>query len=203
MKVLIACEYSGIVRDAFIRRGHNAISCDLLPTESPGPHYQGDVMDIINDGWDMMIGHPPCTYLSYAGTLHWNKRGRVYERLKALKFFADLWEAPIEKICLENPKGCASPTIAKFSQEIQPYFFGDSEIKTTWLWLKNLPNLEYDIEDGLFNLKTSSEKPKPLKQNLTRDNRTRNYYFTESTRNPKLRAKFWPGIATAMAEQWG
>ena len=124
MKVLVACEFSGIVRDAFIRHGHAAISCDLLPTESPGPHYQGDVIDIINDGWDLMIGHPPCTYLSYAGTRHWNAPGRITKRLKALEFFRILWEAPIDKICLENPKGCASPIIAKYTQEIQPYYWG-------------------------------------------------------------------------------
>jgi hypothetical protein len=155
MRILIACEFSGIVRDAFTARGHYAMSCDLLPTESPGPHYQGDVFDIINDNWDMMIAHPPCTYLSYAATCRWNEPGRCKKRLEALDFFRKLYEAPIEKICIENPKGCASPTIAKYSQEIQPFYFGDSAYKTTWLWLKNLPLLIHSEEDTLFDKKTS------------------------------------------------
>ena len=104
MKVLIACEFSGIVRDAFINKGHDAISCDLLPTESPGPHYQGDVFDIINDGFDLMIAHPPCTYLSYSGTAAWDNPGRIKKRLDALDFFRRLWEADIKKICIENPR---------------------------------------------------------------------------------------------------
>lgn len=202
MRILIACEFSGIVRDAFLERGHDAISCDLLPTESTGPHYQGDVMDIINDGWDLMIAHPPCTYLSYAGTRHWNSPGRCRKRLEALEFFRILWESPIEKICIENPKGCASPTIAKYTQEIQPYYFGDEEMKTTWLWLKNLLPLKYNFEDGLFHNKTSCDKPMEYKKHMVAG-RIKNYYYTEKTRDPHERARFWPGIATAMAEQWG
>lgn len=200
MRVLIACEYSGIVRDAFIARGHDAISCDLLPTESPGPHYQGSVLDVLNDGWDLMIGHPPCNYISYAGTQSWNEPGRAFKRLEALHFFATLWEAPIEKICLENPKSCASPVIAKYSQEIQPYYFGDKEQKTTWLWLKNLPPLVYTHHDSLFETASSVGKPEPASFDSTGKAR----YFTDSVvRNPKERAKFWPGIANAMAAQWG
>ena len=129
MKVLVACEFSGIVRDAFIKRGHDAISCDLLPTERPGPHIQGDILEILNDGWDLMVAHPPCTYLSYAATSRWGNEGRLRKRLDALEFFGQLWEAPINQICIENPMGCASPTIAKFSQIIQPYYFGDAESK--------------------------------------------------------------------------
>jgi hypothetical protein len=202
MRVLIACEFSGIVRDAFIARGHDAISCDLLPTESPGPHYQGDVMDIIGGGYDLLIGHPPCNYISYAGTAHWNRPGRVYKRLEALKFFADLWEAPINKICLENPKSCASPVIAKYSQEIQPYYFGEDHIKTTWLWLKNLPPLTYNLENDLFSIKTSKDKPEPLSIDNTARKKKR--YFVDSiTRDPHERARFWPRVAAAMADQWG
>jgi len=203
MKVLIACEYSGIVRDAFIKRGHDAISCDLLPTEKPGPHYQGDVFDIINDGFDLMIGHPPCTYLSYAGTAHWGSPGRCKLRLEGLDFFRKLWEAPIDKICLENPKGCASPTIAKYSQSIQPYYWGDKFFKTTWLWLKNLPLLIHYEEDDLFNKKTSSGIPEPVYVNKN----GKNVHFSDACGGgkdrAKNRAKFWPGIAAAMAEQWG
>lgn len=195
MKVLIACEYSGIVRDAFLKRGHDAISCDLLPTELTGPHYQGDVFDIINDGFDMMIAHPPCTYISYASTRVWNNPGRCKKRLEALDFFRKLWEAPIEKICLENPKSCASPVIAKYSQEIQPYYFGDNAMKKTWLWLKNLPRLIHIQDDDLFFKKTHIETPETTK--------LANWYNKGGKDRQKNRAKFWPGIAKAMAEQWG
>lgn len=207
MKVLIACEYSGTVRDAFALRGHDAWSCDIIPTESEmtkkeGKHIQGDVIEQLNKGWDMMIGHPPCTFISYAGVHVWNNPGRVFKRLEALMFFAKLWEAPIPKICLENPKSCASPVIAKYSQEIQPYYFGDEQLKTTWLWLKELPLLQHTKQDNLFEFATACDRPEPL----TIDNtvRQKKRYFTDAaTRNPKARAKFWPGIANAMVEQWG
>lgn len=203
MKVLIACEYSGIVRDAFLALGHDATSCDMLPTDSPGPHYQGDVFDILYNGWDLLIGHPPCTYLSYAGTRHWNSPGRCEQRLIALDFFRRLWEAPIHRICLENPKGCASPTIAKYSQEIQPYYFGDNDLKTTWLWLKNLPLLEHHKSDTLFDTKTHTAKPLPVYTDLSGKDR----YFTEAMTGgkdrQKNRAKSFKGIAEAMAAQWG
>jgi hypothetical protein len=203
MRVLVACEYSGIVRDAFIARGHDAMSCDLLDTERPGPHYVGDVRDVLYDGWDLMIAHPPCTYLSYAGTRHWNTPGRISKRLDALEFFRMLWEAPIDKICLENPKGCASPVIAKYSQEIQPYYFGDSSIKTTWLWLKNLPLLVHvNGEDDLFDNNTHVNKPEPVYI----DNGGKARHFTEAmkgTDRAKDRAKTFQGIADAMADQWG
>lgn len=209
-RVLIACEFSGIVRDAFSNKGHDAWSCDLLPTESrqtikEGKHIQGDVLDILNDGWDLLIGHPPCRYISYASTRVWNDPGRVFERLEALMFFAKLWEAPISKICLENPKSCASPVIAKYSQEIQPYYFGDDMVKTTWLWLKKLPKLEWTSQNDLFSVASSSGKPvdqfyrsgsKKVCTDILGDG------FTGEQRR-KERARFWPGIANAMAEQWG
>lgn len=206
MKVLVACEYSGTVRDAFIARGHDAMSCDILPTEIPGPHYQGDVMDIINDGYDLMIAHPPCTYISYAATSVWNNPGRCKKRLEALEFFRQLWEAPVEKICIENPKGCASPTIAKYTQEIQPYYFGDPESKRTHLWLKNLPKLKHTKGDTLFErgthvkpkiygyYKRGKKKGQPIYGNN---------YLKFSENRGHIRSKFWPGIANAMAEQWG
>lgn len=202
MKVLIACEFSGIVRDAFAERGHDAWSCDLLPTERSGNHIQGDVLEVINEGWDLMIAHPPCTYISFAGTAHWNRPGRWKQRLDALEFFGRLWEAPIEKICLENPKSCASPVIAKYTQEIQPYYFGDSELKTTWLWLKNLPPLVHYQHATLFNGATHCARPEPLSIDNTA--RLKKRYFTDSrVRNPYDRAKTFPGIAKAMANQWG
>jgi len=201
MKILIACEFSGVVREAFAKLGHDAWSCDLLPSEQPGNHFMCDIFDVLYEGWDMLIGHPPCTYLSYAGTAHWNNPGRCKLRLEALEFFRLLWEAPIDKICLENPKGCASPTIAKYSQEIQPYYFGDKEIKTTWLWLKNLPLLKYEKIDTLYQKRTCTDKPEPY--SIDNTERKHKRYFTDAkSRNPYIRAKTFPGIASAMATQW-
>lgn len=208
MKVLVACEESQTVCKAFRELGHEAYSCDLQPCsgEHPEWHIQGDVLHIINDGWDLMVGHPPCTYLSYAGTHVWNAPGRLQKRLKALDFFAALWSAPIDKIALENPKGCASPVIAKYSQEIQPYYFGDSHLKTTWLWLKNLPPLEYTLQDNLFCNATSIGKPEPIYIEESGKKR----YFADATggyrgegNSTLKRSKTFPGIAKAMAEQWG
>lgn len=206
MRVLVACEFTQIVCKAFREHGHEAYSCDLLPTEgNPDWHIQGDVLGILYEGWDMMIAHPPCTYISYAGTSVWNNEGRVYKRLEALKFFADLWTAPIEKICVENPKSCASPTIAKYTQEIQPFYFGDSEYKTTWLWLKNLPPLIHLKQDTLFEKKTHTNKPEPVFIDNTP--RAKKRYFIESfspiDNRGSLRSITFQGIAKAMAEQWG
>jgi len=206
MRVLVACEFSGIVRDAFAAKGHDAWSCDLLPTEKPGNHIQGDVLEILDDGWDLMIAHPPCTYLSYAGTAHWNKPGRLENRLEALDFFAKLWLAPIEKICIENPSGCASPTIAKYSQIIQPYYFGDAESKRTCLWLKNLPNLKHDRSDTLFGIRTHIE-PKVYAVFKNGKKKGQPIYGTQyckfSEDRGHIRSKFFSGIANAMADQWG
>ena len=206
MRVLVACEFSGIVRDAFLAKGHDAWSCDLLPTESPGPHIQGDVLKILNDGWDLMIAHPPCQYLSYAGVAHWNKPGRLEKRLQALHFFAELWLAPIEKICIENPKGCASPTISKYNQMIQPWFFGDKQNKPTWLWLKGLSLLSWDKDRAI--------KPQAVYYQMTGKQRGRRRYQIDSALGCsedffqvgdryRNRSVFPKGIAKAMAEQWG
>lgn len=202
MRVLVACEFSGIVRDAFRAKGHDAWSCDLLPTEKEGPHIQGDVLGILGDGWDLMIAHPPCTYISYAGTHVWNNEGRWKKRLEALMFFGLLWDAPIPKICLENPKSCASPTIAKYSQEIQPYYFGDKEMKTTWLWLKNLPPLRHYSKNNLFSIATHTEKPQPISIDNT-ERRKKRYFVDARERDPYMRSKTFNGIANAMADQWG
>jgi hypothetical protein len=204
MKVLVACEFSGIVRDAFIARGHDAMSCDLLPTEKPGPHYQGDVFDIINDGWDLMIAHPPCTYLSYVATKYWNEPDRWKKRLDALHFFGQLWAASVERICLENPMGCASPTIAKFSQVIQPYYFGDREQKRTCLWLKNLPPLIHCKSDNdLFMERTHREKPEPYAYTKSGKPLYFEEYMKFSDDRSSIRSRTFPGIANAMADQWG
>jgi hypothetical protein len=139
MKVLVACEYSGAVRDAFIRAGHEAMSCDLLPTDVPGPHYAGDVRDVLDYGWDLMIAHPPCTYLSVSG-MHWTTRGLRDPQLTddALDFVRLLMAAPIPRIAVENPVSVISSRIRKPDQIIQPWWFGDDASKKTCLWLKGL-----------------------------------------------------------------
>ena len=197
MKVLVACEFSGIVREAFRAKGHDAWSCDLLPTEIPGQHIQGDILLVLNNTWDLMIAHPPCTYLSYAATSVWNNPGRLEKRLEALDFFAKLWLAPIDKICVENPMGCASPTIAKYSQIIQPYQFGDTESKRTCLWLKNLPVLLHTdvVKPKIYAYyKNGKKKGMPIYGNS---------YLKFSEDRGHIRSKFFPGIAKAMADQWG
>lgn len=146
MKVLVACEYSGRVRDAFAAAGHSALSCDLLPTDSPGPHYQGDIRDILNSsnvGWDLMIAHPPCTYLSVSG-MHWTTRGLRDPQLTedALDFVRLLMNAPIPRIAIENPVSVISSRIRRPDQIINPYQFGHDASKKTCLWLKSLPLLQ-------------------------------------------------------------
>lgn len=194
MRVLVACEYSGAVRDAFIRAGHYAASCDLLPSESPlGDHYQCNVMDIIDHGWDLMVAHPPCTYLSVSG-MHWTTRGLRDPKLTedALDFVKLLMNAPIERIAVENPVSIISSRIRKPDQIIQPWWFGHDASKKTCLWLKNLPLL------------TPTNK-------LEGDNKTRRANQTASGQNKlppsadrwKLRSMTYPGIADAMAQQWG
>jgi hypothetical protein len=209
MKILIACEFSGIVRDAFIARGHDAISCDLLPTEHPGPHYQGDVMDIINDGWDIMIGHPPCTFLTNCG-VRWFKTdpSRMDKMKDGAEFFLKLWNAPIDKICLENPiMHCYSREIikTKYDQIIQPYWFGDSVQKSTCLWLKNLSRLKPTniVDRGMIYV-----DPRGNKHGGKFTNRAKNAYsplmlLPKNNKRAQIRSTTFQGIANAMAEQWG
>jgi len=192
LKVLVACEYSGRVRDAFIARGHDAMSCDLLPTDATGPHYQGDVFDIINDGWDLMVAHPPCTYLSVSG-MHWTTRGLRDPQLTedALAFVQRLMDAPIKRIAIENPISIISSRIRKPDQIIQPWWFGHDASKKTCLWLKNLPLLT----------------PTDM---LPGDAKTRRGNQTASGQNKlppskdrwKIRSETYQGIADAMAAQW-
>ena len=193
MKVLVACEYSGVVRDAFILAGHDAISCDLLPSEKPGPHYQGDVFDIINDGFDLMIAHPPCTYLSSSG-LHWNKRvpGRQLLTEQALEFVSKLLNANIPMIALENPVGCISSRIRKPDQIIQPWHFGDDASKKTCLWLKGLPRLIGT------NMLEGDAKTRRANQTASGQNK-----LGPSPDRWKERSRTYQGIANAMALQWG
>ena len=146
MKILVACEYSGRVRDAFKALGHEAMSCDLLPSDAPGNHYQGDVFEIINDGWDLMIAHPPCTYLSVSG-MHWTSRGMRDPQLTedALDFVQRLMDAPVKRIAIENPISVISSRIRKPDQIIQPWWFNEDASKKTCLWLKGLPKLTSNI----------------------------------------------------------
>ena len=196
MRVLVACEYSGAVRDAFRARGHDAMSCDLLPTDVPGPHYQGDVFDVIGDGWDLMIAHPPCTYLSSSG-LHWNGRveGRAAKTEDALAFVRALLDAPISRIAVENPVGCIGTRIRKADQTIQPHQFGDDASKATCLWLKGLPLLT----------PTAHVPGRDVNGRLRWANQTDSGQnrLAPSADRWKLRSATFPGIATAMADQWG
>jgi len=181
VKILVACEYSGRVRDAFIAAGHEAVSCDLLPTEIDGPHYLGQVEDIIGDGWDLMVAHPPCTYLAASGARWWS--GRRAEQADALAFVRLLLDAPIDRIALENPIGCISTRIRKPEQIIHPWQFGHGETKTTCLWLKGLPPL------APTNVVTGREP--------------RVHRMAPSPDRWKERSRTYTGIAAAMAAQWG
>lgn len=197
MRVLVACEYSGAVRDAFIRAGHYAASCDLLPSESPlGDHYQCSVLDILDHGWDLMVAHPPCTYLSSSG-LHWNKRRPERAQLTkdALDFVSHLMEANIPRIAIENPIGCISTQIRKPDQIIKPYQYGHDASKNTCLWLKGLPLLRPTqfVEPRMVN-----GKPRWANQTDSGQNK-----LTPSPDRWKIRSETYAGIAKAMAEQWG
>jgi hypothetical protein len=202
VRVLIACEYSGVVRDAFARYGHDAWSCDLMPSDVGGKHIQGDVRDVLNEGWDLMIAHPPCTYLASSGW-HWTKRyvptsravtgpARLVLAEKALGFVVELMNAPIKRIAIENPIGRINTAIRKPDQIIQPWYFGDDASKATCLWLKNLPRLADT-------------------NRLPGDRRTRRANQTASGQNRlgpspdrwKVRSQTYPGVAEAMASQWG
>lgn len=192
LKVLVACEYSGSVRDAFIRGGHDAMSCDLLPTDTPGPHYQGNVFDIINDRWDMMVAHPPCTHLAVSGAKHFAAKRADGRQAAALAFVQRLLDAPIKRIALENPVSIISSHIRKPDQIIQPWMFGHEATKTTCLWLKGLPHLTpTNIVDKGARHVTKSGKSLPAWYNLP-----------PSTDRWKIRSATFQGIADAMAAQW-
>jgi site-specific DNA-cytosine methylase len=180
LNVLIACEFTGTVRDAFKERGHFAVSCDIIPTESEGYHIQTDVREILDYGWDLMIGHPPCTYLSYAGRRWMSRPGRKEKMLEAIEFFKTLLEAPIPKIAIENPNGYSWEYIRKPNQIVQPFYFGEPAQKSTGLWLKNLPLLI------ATNVLDTYEKD-----------------WTSNRHTSKIRSKTFKSIARAMAEQWG
>lgn len=182
MKVLIACEYSGTVRDSFKALGHDAMSCDLLPTEKPGNHYEGNIFDVLYKGWDLFIAHPPCTHLAVSGARHFAVKKASGVQDEALDFVRTLLDAPIKHIALENPVSIISTRIRKPEQIIQPWMFGHGETKATCLWLKNLPPLmPTDIVEG---------------------REARIHKMAPSPDRWKERSRTFPGIAKAMASQW-
>lgn len=207
MKILIACEYSGIVRDAFWRKGHDVTSCDILPCESEnlGNHYQGDVRDILGDGWDMIIAFPPCTYLTVTGNRWFNieRYGekavkRYKDREEAIDFFMIFADADCPRIAIENPVGVMSTSWRKPNQIIHPYYFGDPERKATCLWLKNLPELTYNKKDYV--------KPNIIEYKNGKGTDSKWHVETmslPSAERAKARSLTFPGIAEAMADQWG
>lgn len=191
MKVLIACEYSGIVRDAFAAKGHDAWSCDILPTENPGNHIQDDVLKHLDQKWDLMVAHPPCTYLSNAGARFLYPQSKLNKDryklgLKAKKFFMSLYNAPINKICVENPISSKIFALPQYTQTIQPYEYGHPIQKRTCLWLKNLDNL----------------KPTKILKKPQSTKIAGNWFNKGGKDRQKNRSKFFKGIANAMADQW-
>lgn len=181
MRVLVACEFSGIVRDAFLRAGHDAMSCDLLPTETPGPHYQRDVRELLHEGWDLMIAHPPCTHLAVSGA-RWFVEKRE-EQAAALAFVRTLLDAPIPRIAVENPISVISSSIRRPDQIIQPWQFGHGETKAICLWLKGITKLQPTSIVSGREARVHRASPGPDRW--------------------KVRSRFYPGVATAMAAQWG
>ena len=181
MRVLVACEFSGAVREAFAAQGHDAWSCDLLETEIPGQHIVGDVLGVIGDGWDLMIAHPPCTHLAVSGARWWKDKGQ--EQADALEFVRALMAAPIDRIALENPISKISSAIRKPDQIVQPWEFGHGETKATCLWLKGLPKLQpTDVVEG--------REPKV-------------HHMAPGPNRWRERSRTYAGIAKAMAQQWG
>ncbi len=183
MKILIACEFSGRVCKAFLDRGHDAISCDLLPTEVNVPHYQGDIFDVIDDGWDLMVAHPPCTHLSVSGARHFKEKIADGRQQAAIDFFMALAMANVDRIAIENPICIMSTKWRKPDQIIQPWQFGHPETKATCLWLKGLPLL------------------KPT--NIVEGREARIHKMAPSKDRGRLRSLTYQGIADAMAAQWG
>lgn len=216
MKILVACEYSGVVRDAFRRLGHDAWSCDILPCESdPAFHYQCDVLTLLDKGWDMMIAHPPCTDLAVSGASHFKEKRADGRQQRAIDFFMELANADIPKIAVENPVCIISSIWRKPDQIIQPFQFGHPESKKTCLWLKNLPLLVptdyaefknyrckcgriFHAEDGKYGCCEAAAVP--LWDNQTKSGQNK---LAPSKDRWKIRSKTYQGIADAMAEQWG
>ena len=193
MKVLIACEHSGTVRDAFIRHGHEAMSCDLLDTDTPGPHYKGDVRDVLNEGWGAIIAFPPCTHLAVSGAKHFAAKRADGRQQEGIDFFLLFTQLDCPRVAIENPVGIMSTLYRKPDQIIQPYQHGDPFTKTTCLWLKGLPKLNpTNIVDKGARHVTKGGSSLPSWYNLP-----------PGPERAKIRSKTFPGIAEAMATQWG
>lgn len=217
MKVLVACEYSGVVRDAFIRQGHDAMSCDLLPSESGfGPHYQGNVLDILDRGWDLMVAHPPCDHLAVSGSRYFAKKRELGLQQAGVDFFMRIAAADIKKVAIENPVGIMSSIWRKPDQIIQPYLFGHDASKKTCLWLKNLPLLKSTqyvkprrvckscgrvsaSDEGCSHCGALAESLLPRWENQTDSGQNK---LPPSKDRAKNRSLTYLGIAEAMANQW-
>ncbi len=183
MRVLVACEFSGVVRDAFAARGHEAMSCDLLPGEGDGPHYKGDVRDVIDYPWDLMVAHPPCTHQCVSGARHFKDKIKDGRQQSGVSFFMSLAKADIPRIALENPVSVISSLWRKPDQIVHPWQFGHGETKATCLWLKNLPKLE--------------------PTNVVEGREARIHKMPPTENRGIERSRTYQGIAEAFAEQWG
>ena len=203
MKILIACEFSGTVREAFTKLGHDVTSCDIEPTDIPGKHYQGDVNDIINDGWDMMIAFPPCTHLAVSGSRHFEQKRKDGRQQQGIDFFMSMINAPIPKIAVENPIGIMSRIYRKPNQIIQPYHHGHEASKSTCLWLKELPLLKPTniVGKGEVFISSTGKKYPAWSHDAVGKNGKKVGYNTDEMK--KIRNKTFQGIADAMADQWG
>ena len=191
-KLLVACEYSGVVREAFAKKGWDAWSCDLLPTDQPSDkHIQGDVLEVINKGWDLIIAHPPCTHLSLSGAKYWAEKRADGRQQAAIKFVEDIWDADCPRICIENPVGALTKhsKLGRATQYIQPYEFGHAEQKRTGLWLKGLPKLKGTKFIDVKGL------PKKEVQRL--------HYLPPSKDRWRIRSTTFQGVADALSEQYG
>lgn len=207
-KILIACEYSGIVREAFRKEGLNAYSCDILGTDIKGKHIQGNVLEYLNNDWDAMIAFPPCTFLSYAGMAFWEDEKRVIKRIQAAYFFMQLWTAPIRFKAIEQPQGIMNKIFRQPNQVIHPYYFNEPQLKRTGLYLHNLPQLKYNLIPTLFDNQTACKKPSPAQKAICKSTgKMKNRYFTDGFVNNRLKtahekSRTFKSIAKAMAAQW-
>jgi hypothetical protein len=204
VRVVLICEFSGIVRDAFIAAGHDAISCDLEPSETAGPHIQGDCRDYNWYEYDLAICFPPCRYLSYVGNAWWNRPGREALREEAMRFFMWCYNLPVKRVAVENPKGYPLRAFRKQDQIVQPYYWGDPYHKGIYLWLKNLPLLYWVEKNELFLDKTAIERPDygefPSGKKKAFTDMFNNF---DREKSRKMRSRFFSGVAQAMADPWG
>ena len=202
LRILVACEFSGTVREAFRALGHDAISCDLLPTDAPGPHHMGDVIPLLSQSWDIVIAFPPCTHLCVSGAKHFAKKRADGRQQQGIDFFMAFASAKQHRMAIENPVGIMSSIWREPDQIIQPWHFGDPHDKTTCLWLKNLPTLIHSAEDDLFYKRTHVERGR---RHVTKSGKSLPQWYQDALAEPdtgKARSKTFQGIADAMAMQW-